>query len=178
MIWAAVTVEFTLNFNHLTDVLGENGLSDPGQQIPLLIGIFSFVRIMWLIFREYYMERADNAETRGLGVKRTGASAQRMPISTAPNDFPQQHGHINSIPLVARHGDRALAQRMLVAYLPWLTDFAAFRNKGRSNGEGFEAMRTAESTPATEMQPKSRGVNVDVESLESGKAGPSDTEKI
>jgi hypothetical protein len=171
MIWAAVTVEMTLNYNHFTGVLGENGLSAPGQQIPLLIGLFSFVRIMYLIYKEYYLERHESTkETRGLGIRKSGpgTSVEAAPVPHPP----EQHTHLNSIPLMARSGDRSLAYKMLVAWLPWLTDFRSFRTPRTDNGLGIEPMK-ANGGAAVEMHQttKSTGVDIDVESLGSRKAG-------
>jgi hypothetical protein len=168
MIWAAITVEMTLIYNHLTGVLGEAGLSGPGQQIPLLIGLFSFIRIMYLIWKEYYMDRHESTkETRGLGIRRsgTGMSVEGAPVPRLPG----QHTHLNSIPLVAREGDRPLMYKVLVAWLPWLTDFRPFRTPRTDNGQGYEPMK-ANGGATVEMHQtstayKSSGVAVDVESL-------------
>jgi hypothetical protein len=56
MLFSALTVEFTLNWNHMTNVLGEHGLSGPGQQIPLLIGMLSFLRIIWISIKNHYID--------------------------------------------------------------------------------------------------------------------------
>ena len=68
-VFSAVTVELTLNFNHVVGVLGGVGLMGPGQLLPLFIGSFGFVRICWLLLKEYYIEprqeRARNDESHG-----------------------------------------------------------------------------------------------------------------
>ena len=56
LILAALFTEFTLNFNHVTAVLGgpnDNELHLPAQLLPLLIGAGGFIRILWLKFEEW-----------------------------------------------------------------------------------------------------------------------------
>ncbi len=54
LIYSAVMVEFTLNFNHVDSVLGgKNGspLQLPGQLLPFLVGTFSFVTVCYKLFQ-------------------------------------------------------------------------------------------------------------------------------
>jgi hypothetical protein len=49
-----IAVEFTLNFNRVHGVLGEGGRAYlPSQLLPLLIGTFAFVRILWIRFEKW-----------------------------------------------------------------------------------------------------------------------------
>jgi hypothetical protein len=187
MLFSALTVEFTLNFNHMTNVLGEHGLSGPGQQLPLLIGLFSFVRICWILIKDKYLNRGEEdaaIETPegGKNLQRagTGMSDVAVTASKSPPHGPvlQQHAHLNSIPLLAGHTDRPWVQRVMVAYLPWLSDFSLF-GKGqqqrfqpvRRGSEGFEMQKTSYDNGRKEA-------DVDVENLGSRKAGPSKELKI
>ena len=231
MLFCALTVEFTLNWNHMTNVLGEHGLSGPGQQIPLLIGMLSFLRICWIFIKNHYIEPSFHPDEElqttsapapkltststappptGLGISASRAdtttSIQPAPTPTpvrraattttspAPTRFPaNQHTHLNSIPLLASHTNRPWLQRFLVAYLPWIADFAYFRNRLRANvqGQGFEPVGGLEAGAGVEMQKSTTttartseyyddggrrkgggNVDVDVESLGSkGKGG-------
>jgi len=63
LIFSALMVEFTLNFNHVTGVLGgkhEGGLQLPSQLLPFLVGLFSFIRISYQLFKAK-LEKADAA---------------------------------------------------------------------------------------------------------------------
>ena len=191
MLFSALTVEFTLNFNHMTNVLGEHGLSGPGQQLPLLIGLFSFLRICWILIKGSYLGQGEAAETgeprpcveSESKMQRTATSQSgsghgdaRAPLR--PNASPvQQHAHLNSIPLLAAHTDRPWVQRVLVAYLPWLSDFEFFRKR---QGQEFEAVRRGSgglemqrTAVAYENERKGGDVNTHVESLRSRNVGPS-----
>ena len=55
LVYSALMVEFTLNYNHITGVLGgehEGGLQLPSQLLPFLVGLFSFIRICYQLFKE------------------------------------------------------------------------------------------------------------------------------
>lgn len=196
MLFSALTVECTLNFNHMTNVLGEHGLSGPGQQLPLLIGLFSFLRICWILIKESWLGKREDAEVGNAhpGVEkgskvtriendqsRQGDAITSTPSPSNPPATPiQQHTHINSIPLLAAHPDRPWVQRVLVAYLPWLSDFGFFR---RRHAQGFEAVRRGSEglemeRTAVAYRNERKGGNVDVESLRGRKAGPSRETKI
>jgi hypothetical protein len=49
--WSIVTIEITLNWNHLNGVLLTNGpaLHATGQLIPALIGGAGLLRILWIL---------------------------------------------------------------------------------------------------------------------------------
>lgn len=173
MLFSALTVEFTLNFNHMTNVLGEHGLSGPGQQLPLLIGLFSFLRICWILFKDKYLDSGGKPRDRpeqdnSLPRTSTAQSDKAVPNTTTSPPHPSvlpKNPHPNSIPLLAAHTDRSLAQRVLIVYLPWLSDFAFFHKR---QGQGFEAVRRG--SEGLEMQRagyenERKGGNVDVESL-------------
>lgn len=55
LLFCAITVECTLNFNHVYGVLGGpdgSQLQLPGQLLPFLIGTFSFVTLLYLLLQE------------------------------------------------------------------------------------------------------------------------------
>jgi len=54
LVLTAISVEFTLNFNHVHGVLGDAGrIYIPSQLLPMLIGVLSFVRILWIRFENW-----------------------------------------------------------------------------------------------------------------------------
>lgn len=123
-----ITVEFTLNYNHVQSVLGWHGhIFFPSQIIPLLIGAFSFVRIVFIRFaqwrsgddtepslaRDPTMPARASTMPKGLGwLKVFTASRRRGPT---PADA---HEDSDIDPCME---DRTNWQRYLVAWLPWLS---------------------------------------------------------
>jgi hypothetical protein len=57
-------IEMTLTDNHMLGVLAQNGsqIASPAQLLPLLIGALSFLRVLWLIFREWREEHLNHSE--------------------------------------------------------------------------------------------------------------------
>ncbi|KAF2103214.1 hypothetical protein NA57DRAFT_72194 [Rhizodiscina lignyota] len=54
IIFSMVTCEFTLNYNHVQSVLGENGrIFFPSQLIPLVIGASSLIRVVYIGLEEW-----------------------------------------------------------------------------------------------------------------------------
>jgi hypothetical protein len=54
IIWSMVMIEVTLNYNHVANVLGENGrIFFPSQLIPMTIGICGFIRVAYLRFEQW-----------------------------------------------------------------------------------------------------------------------------
>jgi hypothetical protein len=54
IIWSMVMIEVTLNYNHVANVLGENGrIFFPSQLIPMTIGICGFIRVGYLRFEQW-----------------------------------------------------------------------------------------------------------------------------
>lgn len=52
MFLIAVTVELTLNWNHVIGTTGSAGLVATGQQIPAIMGATTFLRVLYLLVRE------------------------------------------------------------------------------------------------------------------------------
>ncbi|KAM7190042.1 hypothetical protein V8F20_009875 [Naviculisporaceae sp. PSN 640] len=139
LLFSAVTVECTLNFNHVHGVLGgkhDGGLQLPSQLLPFLVGLFSFVRICYQIFKEKWGERPENEasheagdgtgtrqqQTRdGILVRTTSFDSleeedERDEVADPESAHPQAPPRSGSYN-VAR---RSLAVRLLVSWLPWL----------------------------------------------------------
>ncbi|KAH0548315.1 hypothetical protein GP486_007993 [Trichoglossum hirsutum] len=51
--WSIVSIELTINWNHITGVTGKASLNGTGQLIPALIGAGGFLRIVWIMFSNY-----------------------------------------------------------------------------------------------------------------------------
>ncbi|KAK3376828.1 hypothetical protein B0T24DRAFT_230306 [Lasiosphaeria ovina] len=117
LLFSAITVEITLNFNHVHNVLGggdngAGGLNLPSQLLPFLTGLFSFIRICYALFKEKWggeketttattatpsNDSLDNKEARGIlahpGSGATGPSDEVVEavvlVSPRSVSFPQ-----------------------------------------------------------------------------------------
>jgi hypothetical protein len=135
LLWSVLTVEFTLNFNHITGVLGgpQNSLSTPGQLLPLLVGGFGFVQTSYVILKEKVFQRDFHKEPQ-TGYH-FGPSVLR---STTDLDTAQQQ--------------RNIALRYLVGWLPWLSLLQSYDRQlveqgiSRSN-TGLDGLPMSPRTP-------------------------------
>jgi hypothetical protein len=160
LVWSMLLVEMTLNYNHVSAVLGgptDNELHLPAQLLPLLIGAFGFVRILYKLLEDR-RGRGDvdpslahdpappspkAARTMHLDkafAAFSPAMAKRAP--TAPHDPAEVD------PLERR---RSRALRYLVAWLPWLSLLQHFQGP-----EGDEEKRGNEER--TEKQTSGAGI--------------------
>ena len=141
MIFAVITVELTLNWNKVNDVIGTgNNVAYPSQLLPLLIGVFGLVRILFLLFWAYYEpEDREQGETatappedaqgnlsvgneqragpQGLGSRSRKRTASPSPYSPGTTILGHDQNHN---PVAVR---RSLFHRYMVAWLPWLSQF-------------------------------------------------------
>jgi len=140
LIFSAMLVEFSLNFNHVTAVLGgpnDNELHLPAQLLPLLIGAFGFLRICWLTFEEWRSPGdRDPSVTRstdspcksrtmhvGLGLLAfSPALARDSPTKSEEHDE-------NELDDLERNRSRPV--RYLVSWLPWLSLLKHVDDDGR-----------------------------------------------
>jgi hypothetical protein len=104
LLFSAVMVEVTLNFNHLNDVLGgpTNNLSSPGQLLPLLVGAFGFTVTCYQLAQDKLFEK----HKRGKLFQRQNFGPETL-RSTTGLDRQQQ--------------ERSIFIRYLVGWLPWLS---------------------------------------------------------
>jgi hypothetical protein len=140
MIFVVIMVELTLNWNRVANVVGPNGqIAFPAQLLPLLIGAFSLIRIIFLLFWEIYEpEDKEQGETatappadaagnlsaanearaahQGLDLKETTVSSPTS-YSKATTVIGHDQNH-NPVPI-----RRSLFERYMVAWLPWLSQF-------------------------------------------------------
>ncbi|KAK3317906.1 hypothetical protein B0H66DRAFT_475443 [Apodospora peruviana] len=134
LLWSAVTVEVTLNFNHVHGVLGgrhDGGLQLPSQLLPFLVGMFSFVRILYQMFKEKWGEDGERNKESDFESSDDVGDSEGTPDDAAPRDSfqenPAEEQHVQSpgLRMPPRSHSYAIvarpfAVRMLVAWLPWL----------------------------------------------------------
>lgn len=133
-------VEMTVIWNHVINVTGPNGnISYPAQLLPMLIGALSFIRICWLIFKQWrdgpedccdeneaggeklgVAPGAPNAPTAGLGI---GPSSLTYPDVTDASG-----ARLDDASILA---NRSSVTRYTIAYLPWLSQFEFWKNPKR-----------------------------------------------
>src|ERR1700745_640711 len=62
IIFCAIMIELTLNENRMLSVLAKNGgIGNPAQLLPLLVGVLSLVRILFLIYVDRRKKRTATA---------------------------------------------------------------------------------------------------------------------
>jgi hypothetical protein len=137
-------VELTLNWNHVTQVLGPNGnITYPAQLLPMMIGALSFLRICWILFKRWHFPEPDCCDENQI-------PHQRMVMSReAPFDTPQKGLGLLSSPSDHREGTTAVVgqeydtsmvrnrspfKRYLVGYLPWLSQFDFWKSPKGQRG--------------------------------------------
>jgi len=140
MIFVVIMVELTLNWNRVADVIGPNNqIAFPAQLLPMLIGAFSLIRVLFLLFWEIYEpEDKEQGETatappedaagnlsaaNEARATRQGLGLEDTPVASQPS-YPKAttaigHDH-NHHPVPVR---RSWYQRYMVAWLPWLSQF-------------------------------------------------------
>jgi len=129
LLFSAVTVEVTLNFNHVHGVLGgqhDGGLQLPSQLLPFLIGLFSFLRIIYYLLRESFGVRDDTGKNKKCddpSEEKVKSTVLVLPEATSPGkteaggkSTPPPPPRADSYHIIAR----SLVVRLLVGWLPWL----------------------------------------------------------
>lgn len=130
LLFSAVTVEVTLNFNHVHGVLGgrhDGGLQLPSQLLPFLVGLFSFLRIMYVLLKaKFGRDKEEEKNNTGENKKSddTGSVIEAAVIVVPDDQTPTQlesggNTHpprADSYQIIAR----SLPVRYLVGWLPWL----------------------------------------------------------
>ncbi|KAH8883558.1 hypothetical protein GQ53DRAFT_811347 [Thozetella sp. PMI_491] len=154
LIFSAVMVECTLNFNHVTSVLGGSHgspLQLPGQLLPMLLGTFSFVTICYKLFQEKVGEpKVEGAHPYDSLTPFTPTT----PSTPAPNmpgpSEQRRHPGFDSLEMIeqepptpghlepSRHDTldpkergRSRPVRYLVAWLPWIGMVQHSKSKSR-----------------------------------------------
>lgn len=141
IVFSMICIEFTLNLNHVRDVISLSAMSS-GQLIPLLIGIASLLRVSYVIFRNKMGWTRDKEEItpsaegdsdmkymKGLGPTMTNTNSIYSPPRKKPPSEPET---IVNLPPRRATGPfrprRHLLHRFLLAWLPWLGLFSFFRH--------------------------------------------------
>jgi hypothetical protein len=163
IIYSMLLIEFSLNFNHVSAVLGgpnDNEIHLPGQLLPLMIGGFGFVRICWILFEEWRAPGNTDpsvADANGDQPKR----ARTLHMSNALHMFSPSMDR-TLVPKPQHSGDeldeleryQSPKTRYLVAYLPWLSLLECFRNEPKVTAKRVSA--TSGQSDFTEMDDKER----------------------
>jgi hypothetical protein len=139
IIFCAVLLEMTLTENHMLQTLVKWGnIAFPAQLVPLLVGVLSFARVLWLIFLEWLDTDDEAASGEEQGHPSThphrSAYAKSMrgglrllpPWTKARRDRPVAVKPEN---MQDRH--KPTHFRYLVGYLPWLSVFPFWRRELR-----------------------------------------------
>ena len=103
LLFSAITVEFTLNFNHVKNVLGgKNGgeLHYPSQLLPFLVGTLGFLRTCYAVVKDRWLKE-DRESSVGVG---TFSGSDATPDESRDQEKP-----------------KGWPTRYLIAWLPWLS---------------------------------------------------------
>jgi hypothetical protein len=143
MIFASIMVEMTIIWNKARAVIASsNQVAYPAQLLPMLIGAFGLLRILFLLFWSIYEpEDTEQGETatappedaqgnisagnkmraanQGLGIKSEEVTVSPTPYPPGPGTAIMGHDQDhNRVPI-----RRSLFHRYMVAWLPWLSQF-------------------------------------------------------
>lgn len=134
-----LTVEMTLNYNHVKAVLGPGGrIYFPSQLIPMILGGFTFTRLAWKKFVQWRQKNSVDPppiEEQSLSTqqeKSVSTTKNLMKLMSPPNPVAKkgeapkfEDKDIDNRMLSAGPG-----WRMLVSYLPWLSLLSRFKQRG------------------------------------------------
>ncbi|TDZ61196.1 hypothetical protein CTRI78_v004466 [Colletotrichum trifolii] len=168
LIYSVLLVEFTLRFNQVNLVLGgpdDNELHLTAQLLPLVVGLFGFVRTTYLLLETL---RSPDDILPSLGAPARGNSARTLrprnlllvfSPAMARERKRERESHLPRDSAVARH--RGAFVRYLVAWLPWLSllEFTTAKRPAMKDIDvhGGE-YSVAERSPGSEMSPMSERV--------------------
>lgn len=141
-----LVIEITLNENNVIGVLGANRATNngniltPGQLLPMLIGAFSFIRILYTAWELWRSPDGDITPSLGRNKSRRYSKVQRQSskglnifqlFSTgidgaetggSRHDQAQNEWHNDSRdPFLELHARLHLWQRIMITWLPWLS---------------------------------------------------------
>ncbi|KIX96937.1 uncharacterized protein Z520_07051 [Fonsecaea multimorphosa CBS 102226] len=144
IVFAILNIEFTLNLNHMGNVLGSSAAVGAGQLIPLAIGMISLVRVLYMLAKTHisWLRNKDDdnycAPSGGEGAETAvdglGFRPYSPPLKPDNPEDPNQFAALATmdrpptLPVlssarVRRQQKRSLAHRILLAWLPWLNLF-------------------------------------------------------
>ena len=112
-------MELTLVWNNVAHVLANGGIANPGQLLPLLIGIFSTFRILWIVYKECILDRRPmQSECHEEQVELGGRTDN---VAVTPPE---------RVETASEGQQRIWWHRLLSAWLPWLGCFESWRSLG------------------------------------------------
>jgi hypothetical protein len=136
-VYSALLIEFTLNFNNVTAVLGgphSGELHLPGQLLPLLIGVFGLVRICYLVLESW--RSGDDVEpslatNQKLRLEARMLHAKDLALAFSPAMRKEENVRKEHEPDEADELERRRGRvvRYLVSWLPWLSLLEGFRDE-------------------------------------------------
>ena len=115
-------IEMTLNFNHMQNTLASYGrIGYPGQLVPLVVGILSLVRVLWLIYMEWKDSRPDGNARNTTSTYQYIRNILWPPLNVDDMALGELEGANMPSTLGPWH------HRYLVAYLPWLSTLSFWK---------------------------------------------------
>ena len=141
IVFTIITCEYTLQYNHIQSVLGENGrIFFPSQLIPFAIGIAGLVRVLYLLFetmrssdhtpslgRTPSMPKRVLSTPHGRGILKILAPPTQTEDEAVPASPTKPDTSIENNDLDEEMVRQPLWWRLLVTYLPWLHPFERWR---------------------------------------------------
>ncbi|KIW00119.1 uncharacterized protein PV09_08301 [Verruconis gallopava] len=139
VIFTIVSCEYTLMYNHIQSVLGENGrIFFPSQLIPFAIGICGLIRVLYLFFEDWRsvdhspslghtpsMPKRVLTMPRGKDLLEILAPATQPQEGTVPAEVVKhKRPHFEENELDEEIVGKPLWWGLMVSYLPWLQPVA------------------------------------------------------
>lgn len=135
-----VTVEMTLQYNHVKNVLGPGGrIYFPSQLIPMILGGFTFVRLIWKKIaqsrRRNPIDSSIKESSSPAAPQRVSTSKSLMKLMSPPSPVvkKEETEHFKDKDIDSRMVTAGPGWRMLVSYLPWLSLLPRFRQASTTN---------------------------------------------
>jgi hypothetical protein len=138
IVFTIISCEYTLQYNHIQSVLGENGrIFFPSQLIPFAIGISGLIRVIYLFFESWRsndhtpsLGRTPTLPKRAVTIPRGRGLLKILAPATQPQDGASAGSSPHSPKASLENTDldeemvgQRLWWRLLVTYLPWLHPF-------------------------------------------------------
>jgi hypothetical protein len=137
IIFCAAMIEMSLSKNHMIQVLAQHGeIAYPAQLIPLIVGVLSFVRVVWLIYAKWKegnekSSRSNNATA--MRVNHTLYNPYYFSLDTIKQIFSSSAQPERNMPTFEADQPNMPAilrpwhHRYAVALVPWLSTFDGWR---------------------------------------------------
>jgi len=173
LVWivlCALLIEMTLNENHMLQTVAKYGhIAFPAQLVPLLVGVLSFARVLWLMLADWVDsedEKAANEDPAHRVHPHRSAYAKtlRGGLRLLPPWTKGKRGRPAGPTKMDDRKDRhkPLHYRILVGYLPWLSVFPFWRRELRdienqSPKESTGLPQLSGDAPSTMVAPEMPG---------------------